>query len=188
MAVSFLPGFTFDGVTFDGQSIYQQVDGEEIAILPRLDTQNLIRLSLGYRYKPASIEISYERTGHTGTFLDVPVKATYQAVNIDGRLFFLTRTRFQPYLSAGASFPFFKVTQGSLLGSSVGDASFNGYGANSEAGITVYAHRQFGVSVGYNYRLLWFDKLTGVSKTKFNLRPRFHETTGAVVVSSHFIF
>jgi hypothetical protein len=187
-AVSFLPGFTFDGVTFDGQRAYKQVDGEEIAILPRLDTQNLIRLALGYRYRQASIEVSYERTRHNGTFLDFTGKATYQAVNLDGRLFFLTRARVQPYLSLGASLPFFKVTDGSFLGSDVGDATFKGFGANSEAGITVYAHRRFGVSVGYNYRLLWFDQLTGVSKTDFSLRPRFHETSGTIVIGSHFIF
>ena len=187
-AVSVLPNFTFDGVTFDGQTIYKQIDGDEIAILPRLDTRNLIRVALGYRYRQASIEVSYERTRHTGTFADVPSKATFQAVNLDGRLFFLTRSRFQPYLLLGASLPFFTVTDGSFLDPDVGNATFKGYGVNSEAGVTVYAHRRFGVSVGYNYRLLWFDQLTGVSKTDFRLRPRFHETSGTVVVTSHIIF
>jgi len=187
-AVSFLPGFTFDGVTFDGQTIYKQEDGDEFAILPRLDTRNLIRLTLGYRYRRASIELSYERTRHTGTFLDAPSQATFQAVNLDGRLFFLTRSRVQPHLLLGASLPFFKVTDGSVLDPDVGDATFKGYGVNSEAGVTMYAHRRFGVSVGYNYRFLWFDRMTGVSKTNFKLRPRFHETSGTIVVTSHIIF
>ncbi len=46
----------------------------------------------------------------------------------------------------------------------------------------MYAHRRFGVSVGYNYRLLWFDQLTGVSGRDFQLRPRFHETSGTIVM------
>ena len=32
---------------------------------------------------------------------------------------------------------------------------------NSEAGVTIYPHSRLGVSVGYNYRVLWFDRVTG---------------------------
>src|SRR5215211_6258003 len=67
--LSVLPNFTFDGVTFDGQGIYQEVDGDEIMILPRLSTQTMVRFILGYRAKKAGIEISYDRTNHNGTFL-----------------------------------------------------------------------------------------------------------------------
>ena len=52
----------------------------------------------------------------------------------------------------------------------------------------LYPHRQLGISVGYNYRVLSFDKVTGVKDKLFNLRPRFRETTGTVVVSGHVIF
>ena len=59
---------------------------------------------------------------------------------------------------------------------------------NTEAGVTVYVHRQVGISLGYNYRILWFDWATGVTDKMFDLRPRFRETSGAVVVTSHVIF
>jgi Outer membrane protein beta-barrel domain len=186
--VSFLPDFTFDGVTFDGETIYKEVDGDEIVILPRLDVRNLVRFALGYRGRQASIEVSYDRTSHDGTFLDLPGKATFQAVNVDGRYFFATRQRFQPHVLVGGTMPWFKVKGGSFLDPDTGDASFKGFGLNTEAGVTIYPHRQLGVSVGYNYRVLWFDRVTGVSDTLFELRPRFRETSGTVVVSTHLIF
>ena len=186
--VSFVPNFTFDGVTFDGETIYKEVGGEEIMILPRLDTRNLFRLMLGYRARQASIEVSYDRTAHHGTFVDLGGKATFQAVNVDGRYFFATRGRVQPHVLLGGSMPWFTVKDGSFLEPDVADAKFNGYGVNTEAGVTVYVHRQVGISLGYNYRILWFDRATGVTDKMFDLRPRFRETSGAVVITSHLIF
>jgi hypothetical protein len=188
VGVSFLPDFTFDGVTFDGETIYKEVDGDEIVILPRLDVRNLVRFALGYRGRQASIEVSYDRTSHNGTFLDLPGTATFQAVNVDGRFFFATRQRVQPHLLVGGTMPWFTVKDGSFLDPATGDASFKGFGLNSEAGVTIYPHSRLGVSVGYNYRVLWFDRVTGVSDTLFELRPRFRETSGTVVVSTHVIF
>jgi hypothetical protein len=186
--VSFVPDFTFDGVTFDGESIYKEVDGEEFMILPRVDTRNLVRFVLGYRARQAAVEVSYDRTAHNGTFLDLAGKATFQALNIDGRYFFATRSRIQPHILFGGSMPWFTIKDGSFREPEVADASFKGYGVNTEAGATVYLHRQLGISVGYNYRVLWFDRATGVNDKLFELRPRFRETSGALVITSHVIF
>jgi hypothetical protein len=186
--VSFVPDFTFDGVTFDGRTVYKEVGGEELMILPRVDARNLVRFVLGYRARQAAIEVSYDRTAHNGTFLDVTGKATFQAVNVDGRYFFATRRRIQPHLLFGGSLPWFTVKDGSFLDSRVADASFQGWGMNTEAGATVYVHRQLGISVGYNYRIVWFDRATGVSEKLYDLRPRFRETSGALVVATHLIF
>src|SRR4029078_8806434 len=43
VGVSTQPAFTLDGVTFDGQTIYKEIDGEEIMILPKLDRKAMIR-------------------------------------------------------------------------------------------------------------------------------------------------
>src|SRR3954468_9446698 len=61
---SFLPTFTLDGATFNGFTYYREVDGDEIALLPKLDTQKMFRGILGYRYDRAALELSYERTTH----------------------------------------------------------------------------------------------------------------------------
>lgn len=188
VGLTFVPQFTFDGVTFDGQSAYQQENGDELVFLPRVDTRKMFRGILGYRYRQASIEVSYERTSHVGSFLDViPMKATFQAVNVDGRLFFAPNNRVQPHVLIGGSYPMLNIQDGSLLHRAIGNARFNGYGVNAEAGVTVYPHRQLGICVGYSYRSLWFDRVKGVTDTLYELRPRFKETSGSFVVTANFI-
>src|SRR5437762_9045466 len=76
---SFLPTFTLDGATFNGFTYYREVDGDEIALLPKLDKQKMFRGILGYRYDRAALELSYERTTHNGTFGEMGTgKAVFQ--------------------------------------------------------------------------------------------------------------
>jgi hypothetical protein len=186
--MSLMPKFTFDRVTFDGEGIYKEIGGDEITILPRLSTQTMVRVILGYRAKKAGLEVSYDFTNHDGTFLEGSGKATFRSLNLDGRYFFMPNQRIQPYMQVGGSMPSFTVKEGSFLHDAVADAKFSGYGVNAEGGVVIYPQRQLGVSVGYNYRVLSFDKVTGVKDRLFNLRPRFRETSGTVVLSGHYIF
>ena len=186
--VSFLPNFTFDGVTFDGESFYREIDGDEITILPRLNSRPMVRVALGYRGRVAGLEISYDRTHHDGVFLGESGQAVFQAVNVDGRYFFIPGSRIQPYIAGGGTMPFFNVKKGSFLHDAVADARFKGYGVSAEGGVMVYPHRQLGISVGYNYRVLSFDQVSGVNDKLFDLKPRFRENTKTVVVSTHVIF
>ena len=88
----------------------------------------------------------------------------------------------------GASIPWFTVDEGSFLNDDVGNARFRGYGVNTEAGVTVYVQPRVGVSIGYSYRVFWFDRATGVLNEFADLRPRFRETSGNVVVTGLFTF
>ena len=187
VGVTFVPRFTFDGVTFDGESAYKEIDGEELMFLPRVDQRKMFRGILGYRYRQAALEVSYERTSHTGTFVGFPMDATFQAINVDGRFFIAPRSRVQPYALIGGSLPWLNIKDGSFLDPDVGDARFKGYGVNTEAGVVIYPHPQVGISVGYSYRALWFDRVKGVSDTLFELRPRFKETSGSVVFTGTFV-
>jgi hypothetical protein len=189
VGVSGQPGFTLDGLNFDGVSYYQKIDGEEIIILPRLDKKNMLRGIVGYRAKRGSFEVSYDQTNHTGTFAGVPgVESTFHSVNFDERIYLLTRQRIQPYALLGGSIPWMIVKDGGFLDPEVGDATFRGFGVNTEVGVTVFPTSRFGISAGYRYRGIWFDTAHGVSKTKYELRPRFHETNGSAVVSAFFSF
>ena len=189
VGISGLPNFTFDGNTFDGQTLYKEVDGDEMAILPRLNKKSMFRGVLGYRGRQAAFEFSYERTHHNGTFADeIPVDTTFQAINLDGRMFFLSEKRVQPHVLIGASIPWLVIKDGSYLEPDLGDAKWRGFGINTEAGVTVFPTPRVGVSIGYTYRLMWFDRMTGVSDTLFYLRPRFRETSGSVVLNGLFIF
>jgi len=186
VGVAGLPKFTFGGETFDGVGAYQLEGTEEIIILPKLDEQPLVRAILGYRARRASLEVSYDRTRHDGIFENTTAEATIQAINVDGRLFFLSSTRVQPHVLVGGSFPWVRIKNGSILDpvtGELGDARYRGYGLNTEVGVTVFPHPRFGIGGGYSYRLMWFDRATGVSDTFGELRPRFREEVRGVVVT-----
>jgi hypothetical protein len=187
VAVSGVPDFTLDGVTFDGSSIYQEVDGEEVVILPRLQPKTALRAMVGMRSKRGAFEIGYEQTTHAGTFMDLSGEATFRSINFDERIFFLTG-RIQPYGLVGFSVPWLTVTDGSFLDDEVANASFRGLGVNSELGVAVYVHPRVGISTGYRYRAMWFTGAKGVSGTMYKLRPRFRETSGSVAFNAFFTF
>ena len=188
IGVSGLLDFTFDGVTFDGATGYIQENGDEVMILPRLNKRNLVRAALGHRWQRASFEVSYDRTQHTGTFLDEVGEATFQALNVDGRFYMATRGPVQPHVLVGGAVPWLTIKDGSFLDDKVADARFRGWGVNTEAGVTVYPTHRIGISVGYAYRVMWFDRASGATDTLFYLRPRFRETSGSLVMSGLFTF
>jgi hypothetical protein len=183
-----VPSFAFDGVTFDGSSIYQQIGGNEILLLPRLDSKSTIRGVVGYRLTRGSFEVGYERLKQTATFLDAPGEATFQTVNFDERIYVFTRKRIQPYGLAGYSLPWLTVKDGSFLGDRVGDGTYHGHGLNLEGGVTVFPNPRIGISTGYRYRMMWFTTATGVTNTTYELHPRFRETAGSVSISAFFTF
>ncbi len=189
VGASTLFNFSFGGETFDGLSYYQKVGGKEIMILPRFEgAHNVLRMVGGYRSGRGAFEFSYDRTKHNGTFYDSPGEATFHVLNFDERVYLITRNRIQPHLLLGGSIPWLIIKDGSFLDPNIGDASFRGFGVNTEAGVTVYPHPRVGISTGYRYRVMWFDSASGVSKTAYKLRPRFHETTGSLVVTGLFTF
>ena len=118
----------------------------------------------------------------------MPLDATYQAINLDGRFFFATSSRVQPHVVLGAAFPWLTIKDASFLDPDTGDVRLRGYGVNTELGATVFPTPQLGIGVGYSYRVMWFDRGTGVSDTLFELRPRFRETANSVVINGTFVF
>jgi hypothetical protein len=186
--ISGLLDFTLDGLTFDGASVYQRENGEEILILPRLEGKSMLRMIVGLRSARGAFEISYDQTTHVGSFLGAPGEATFHSINGDERIFLLTRGRIQPYVLLGGSLPWLTIKDGSFLDPDVGNATFRGWGVNTEGGVTVFVHPRFGISTGYRYRAMWFDHASGVSETSYKLRPRFHETSGSIVMTGLFTF
>jgi hypothetical protein len=189
VGVSGLPGFTLDGLTFDGSTYYQKIGGEEILILPRLDRKSMLRPIVGFRSSRGAFEVSYDQTKHLGTFYGASgVETTFHSISGDERIFLLTRGRIQPYGLLGGSIQWLTIKDGSFLDPDLGTASFRGFGINTEAGVTVFPSSRFGISTGYRYRAMWFDTASGVSKTTYQLRPRFRETSGSVVITGLFTF
>lgn len=183
-----VPQFAFDGVTFNGSSIYREIGGDEILLLPSLESKSTIRGFAGYRLTRGSFEFAYERLKQSATFLGASGEATFQAFNFDERIYAFTRRRVQPYGLAGYSLPSLTVKNGSFLHDRMGDGTFHGHGLNLEAGVTVFPLPRVGISTGYRYRLMWFTSATGVTNTNYELHPRFRETAGSVSVSAFVTF
>jgi hypothetical protein len=178
---------TLDGITFDGETLYREIGGTEVSILPKLDRRNTWRGIVGFRSEPMALEFSYERRPHKGMFLDEPFDATFQVVNVDARFFFNTKRRIQPHAVVGIAFPWLTIKGGSFDDfesptPEVGDARWRGTGLNTELGITAFVTPRAGVSIGYAYRPIWFTTERGVSRTIFELRPRFRESSGNATV------
>ena len=188
VGVSGLLGFTFDGNVFDGETVYIEEGGDELMMLPKLEKRNLFRAILGHRWEKGAFGVSYDRTKHTGTFLDESAEATFQAVNFDGRFFLATHGPVQPHVLAGGSIPWLRIKDGSYLDPVVKDARIRGYGVNTEAGVTVFPHPKVGVGIGYSYRVMWFDRASGATDRLFDLRPRFRETASGLAMSALFTF
>ena len=183
-----VPQFAFDGVTFNGSSIYQQIGGDEILLLPRLESKSTVRGVVGYRLTRGSFEVGFERMKQTATFMGATGEATFQSINFDERIYAFTRKRIQPYGLAGYSLPGLTVRDGSFLHERVGDGTYHGHGLNLEAGVTVFPHPRIGVSTGYRYRMMWFASATGVTDTTYELHPRFRETAGSLSFSAFVTF
>jgi hypothetical protein len=188
VGVSNVFDFALDGLTFDGQSYYQEIGGDEILILPKLDRKSAMRALVGFRSRWGAFEVSYDRTKHQGRFLDSTGEAIFHSINGDERIFVLTRNRIQPYGLLGFSYQWLTIKDGSFLDPNIGDATFRGMGVNMEGGVMVYPIPRVGISTGYRYHAMWFDRAIGVSDREYELRPRFRETTGSVVVTALFTF
>lgn len=188
VGVAGLWDFTLDGQTFDGQTLYEAVDTAELFILPKLDTQDLRRVVVGFRSTFAALEFSYDRTRHQGTFADLDGEAVVNAINVDLRAFAMHTGRFQPHGVIGLGFPWLTVEDGSFLDPDVADARFRGQGLNLEAGITGFLTPRVGVSAGYVYRIFWFNRVRGVGDEPYRLDPRFRETTSGPVVMAFVTF
>ena len=85
-------------------------------------------------------------------------------------------------LALGLAFPWLTIYDGSFDGDLNGDGRFRGQGLNLEGGVTLFATRSIGISAGYAYRVLWFNRATGVTDTTYRLRPRFRESSSGLLI------
>jgi hypothetical protein len=188
VGITGVPAFKFDGVTFDGESIYKQINGDEIMLLPSLETKSTIRGLIGYRVTRGSFEVGYESLDMNATFMGLSGTASFHVFNFDERIYAFTSKRIQPYGLAGFSLPWLTVQDGSFLHERVGDGTYHGHGINMEAGATVFPIPRVGISAGYRYRVMWFDTATGVTNTRYDLHPKFRETAANISISAFVTF
>ena len=108
--------FSFGGDTFDGESIYKQVDGDEIVILPKFEgAHNALRAVAGYRQGWGAFEFSFDRTKHDGTFLGRHRRRDLLRAQLRRTGLSPHRSRIQPHLLVGGSIPWMTIKDGSFL-------------------------------------------------------------------------
>lgn len=193
IGVAGLPEFTIKGDLFTGGNTYYKAgDVEQYKILPRLNTEHVLRSLIGFRARPFAIEVSYDRAVFQGEWLDLTPRTVFNAVNIDGKVFFLTRGRIQPHAVVGMAFHWLTVKDGTFPDTEfitpIGNASFKGPGLNTEVGVTAFVTPRAGVSVGYLHRIIWFRRVRGTDDEARDLKPPFHAMRGQVVVMGFYTF
>ena len=189
------PTLTFNSEQFLGNYGYISETDGEIAILPTVNKRAVPRVVVGFRSRPLALEFSYDRSRFEGDYLGLPLQSVYNAINVDGKFFFRTLTRVQPHIVLGMAFPWLNIEDGAfppgsdpLINLPGGDAGFRGPGLNTEIGVTAFATSRLGVSVGYAFRAIWFNRVRGIRDEVEELRPPFRELRGTPVVAGFFTF
>ena len=183
------PRLTFKADQFAGDYGYVAEDDSEIFVIPSVNKRPVPRVVFGLRSRPLALEFSYDRARFTGDYLGVPLVSVYNAINVDAKFFFRTLTRVQPHVVIGMGLPWVTIENGSyppgsdpLVDPPHADASLRGPGLNTEVGLTAFATPRVGISIGYAFRTIKFNRARGIGEEQKELRPPFWEVRGTPVV------
>src|SRR3990172_2133588 len=158
-----VPYNTIDG-DFDGKTF--EVGEEEINIVPDIESNFGLGITLGGRFGKGAFELSYLRSSHDATWLGANFDVDYNLVNLDGKYYFLADKPMQPYLLLGLCLPWLVVKDGSAnVDGDVDDATYTGIGLNVGGGIAYYFHPQVSINAGIVYRWIGYRHLSGVSES-----------------------
>ena len=174
------------GSQLDGAHYF--TDGDQLLLLPYLHQTSGVEVSVGFRNERGAFEAGFERTRHRASFDIASGDATFNAVNLDGKAFFATRRRVQPYGLLGLALTWLTVPDGAISRTDTGDATFIGPGINTGAGVSVFLNRRVAVQIGYAYRFLWFARASGIDSGAEDLDPAVRASSGHIVVGTTVIF
>jgi hypothetical protein len=182
------PSLTFKADQFAGDYGYIADGDGEIFVIPSVNKRAVPRVVVGLRSRPLAIEFSYDRARFTGDYLGVPLVSVYNAINVDAKFFFRTRTKVQPHVAIGMGLPWVNIENGSYppgsdptLDPPHADATLRGPGLNTEVGLTAFATPRVGISIGYAFRTIKFNRARGIDEQR-ELHPPFWELRGTPVV------
>jgi hypothetical protein len=148
---------------------------EKAFFIPRLEKGSAMSVSLGGKNAGGSWDVSYLRSTHTVDIEGEPRTASFHAVEINGRSFFLKKSFFHPYFLGGISLPIVHVDEGSFFRGRRLDAIYFGGGLNAGAGLLFDLGPSIVLNAGLVYRWIRFLYVTGDGKGRDinNLRIGF---------------
>lgn len=155
------------GHDFDGQTFF--TGPNDIVLVPKVDSDFGLGLSVGFRSANAAFELNYVKSSHEATFAGFAGDVEYQQIGFDVRILH-RRQQTQPYFLLGLFFPELIVKDGSATtGGSIGDASYRGIGADLGGGLLYHLHPRFALDFGVLYRLALFGSAKGAAGSRETL-------------------
>jgi len=191
LASALLPAVVFGGpgrsgmmIMFSGQSLDFRGDFsgdltlwhfEKAFFIPRLGKGWAMSVGLGGKSAGGSWDVSYLRSTHTAGIEGGTRTASFHAIEINGRSFFLRKSVFHPYFLGGISLPIVHVDDGSLFRGRRLDATYFGAGLNAGIGLIFDLGPSIVLNAGIVYRWIRFLYAYGESKGRDinNLRIGF---------------
>jgi hypothetical protein len=152
------------GHDFDGDTAL--VGANDLVLVPEVDSDFGLGVSVGMRSAGASFELNYIKSSHDATVAGVPFDVEYPQIGFDVRVLH-GRQEAQPYFLFGLFFPELVLKDGSITtGGSIGDAPYRGFGGDLGAGLLYHLHPRFALDFGVLYRLALFGQkaLPGLGK------------------------
>ncbi len=129
---------TLSDSDFDGQSgLIDPVNNNQF-ILAKLDPGFGWGAAVGYRGRENSVQFSYNTTDHDDEFGNNSLESSMSTYSLDFKHHWNVDGSLQPFMLIGVSVPRIRITDGVSNGGNVGDAVYQGLGANFGGGAALY--------------------------------------------------
>lgn len=151
------------GGDFDGDT--GLMGATDTIFVPDADDGTGFGLAVGRRWDRYALELAFTHTQHDGS---IPPPATggdvsYDVLELNGRYFFRTGKRLQPFLLGGLGFALATLEDASTDGANVGDADLSGLQLSLGAGLEHYLSDRWSLGLRACYRYAFFDTAEGVA-------------------------
>ena len=153
------------GSDFDGNSGYRYAEGNQLSVVPSVDSDIGFGCFIGYRLERWALELSYQRVEHdTSNVLTGSQDSDYNVIDLNVKVDVLPQGRFRPYALVGIGAPWFNVdnVRTDDNGATWSDSTFKGYTVNGGLGFSYYFNPRWFLTAGAMYRWQHFRDLDGL--------------------------
>ena len=137
---------------------------EKAFYIPRLERGTAWVATYGMKSYNGSWDVSYLRSSRSVDLENGSHTATYQALDLNGRSFFLKKLALRPYFLGGITIPFIHVKGGSYYRGKTLNASYFGAGLNIGAGLWFDVGPSVFINAAVMYRWVGFLYAYGEGK------------------------
>ncbi len=150
------------GGDFDGDTAL--MGATEVIVVPDTDPGFGFGLAFGHRWEKVAVELAFTETQHDGEIsgLFTSNDVTLDVLEVNGRYFFNTSSRFQPFLLAGLGFVM--ASMDDAAGPGIGEAELTGLGAGLGGGAEYYFDQHWSLGLRLLYRFASFDEAEGTQE------------------------